>query len=218
MNEIFRNYELEKLIYCIIFGEYKNRYNECDYLFEESVINMLKSIVGFHVRTFSLSKESRENVYDYLSHFREINKDINILNIINEIKIILNSQQRDMSDIYYYYEDCKREGCKLKFSEVDAKNVEESMIFDFFVLTSHDEECTDDELFFKNLYVFADNVLYYKSINAILAENPVVFKNQTFYNRVMCVFEATYKLRNNRYVKKLNKKLIKEIQDKIKSV
>ena len=67
-------------------------------------------------------------------------------------------------------------------------------------------------------YFISSNV-YYESLNAILSENPVVFKDKIFYDRMMKILNLNSKLYNNdKKIVKINKKLVKNINYKMKRI
>ena len=103
----------------------------------------------------------------------------------------------------------------------EIKNIHDSICHDLCVLVSHTDIINDEE--FVNVYLpyFENSNLYYESLNAMLEENPIVFKDKVFYDRVNQVLSLNNEIykgtEEEKRIKKLNKKTIRQINKKIKT-
>ena len=216
-------YKMRKLIYEIMFNFYEDNYKEDPSMFDLFTIESLRNIVEFHVKNNDLSKDVINNINKFLFQAREY-KDENRekrIELINETIRIMNNQEKDESLMFYRFQLFDRTGDYKYFFKVtnaeiinEINYIHDSICNDLFVLVSHTEEVDDMEFVNEYLPYLKDSDLYYESLNMILKENPIVFKNQTFYNRMICVLEYN----NLKYddLVNYNKKLVKRINKKIK--
>lgn len=223
MNEPINNYRLRKLVYQIMFDFYDEDYSEETYLFDLVFIESLKNIVEYHAKNNDLSQEVRKNISKFLFQAREYNDENREKRIefINETIQIMNQQKEDNSLAFYRLQLFYRT-TEFKYlfqvSNLEVKNqiplIHDSICNDAFVLASHSEDIDDMEFVTEYLPSLKDSDLYYESLNVILRENPIVFKDITFYNRMICILEFN-NLKNEEFVK-YNEKLVKKINRKTK--
>ena len=146
------------------------------------------------------------------------------IKVCNEIIRILNSNDLDKSILFYRIELQKRTrdfGYIIKYSDdkviEDIELVHDSICNDFFIMTSHTSDIEDSVFKQEFLPSFVNSDAYYDSLNAILEENPSVFRDEIFYNRMLEVLNFNKEIYNNdRKITKYNKKLINKINRKIK--
>lgn len=228
MNEDIGLYRTRKLINNIIFNFYENDYEEDPECFDLLIVESLKNIVEYYANNNFLSEAVKNNIYNYLTQAREYEDDNKKqrLELINDIIGIVNSQKKDESIIFYkieLYKRRKRIGDLLELDdkkiEKEIENVHDSICHDLWVITSHTDDATSEEVFQSEyLPYFKDSNFYYESLNAMLDENPIVFQNQTFYNRMMQVINLNNSLYNdNKKVLNMNKKILKKINRYVKS-
>ena len=207
MNEDIGLYRTRKLINNIIFNFYENDYEEDPECFDLLIVESLKNIVEYYANNNFLSEAVKNNIYNYLTQAREYEDDNKKqrLELINDIIGIVNSQKKDESIIFYkieLYKRRKRIGDLLELDdkkiEKEIENVHDSICHDLWVITSHTDDATSEEVFQSEyLPYFKDSNFYYESLNAMLDENPIVFQNQTFYNRMMQVINLNNSLYND---------------------
>lgn len=214
-----------KLIYTIIFANSNIDYKNQPELFNISIVKSLKNVIKSLTKEKYLSKKVKENIYKYVMEAREFNDEHKEerYNELNEIVKLVNGQKEDLSYIFYTYELYKRINDKKYLSKcienLDAdqiKNIHESIFGDLLVLTSHSNDISDDEFINEYLPNLTNSYLYYESINAILHENPSVFKDLTFYNRMICVFNVNNEIYKNTNIQKEHKKIVKSVKKSIK--
>lgn len=223
MNDDINIYVTRKLIDSIMFDFYDNNYKEDPCMFDLIILECLKSVVEARVKDGDLSKAVIDNINNYLQQARDYQdeKIIERIKLINEIIIMMNSQKYDdllifyrMQLIYrrrdfYYAIKCTKDEIK---SEMD--NVHESICYDLVVLESHSENVSDEEFANEYLPDLVNNQFYYESLNIMLKENPKVFRNKIFYDRMMSVLSLNEQLNNNDELTKINKKLVKQVKRK----
>ena len=223
--EPINKYKMRKLVYNIIFNFYEKNYNDEPELFDLIIIESLKNIVEYNTKENNLSESVKDNIRSFLLQAREYEDEHRKerINIINEIIGLLNTQEKDDSLIFYRMQLYDRtKDFKFLFqapkSEIikEIDNVHDSICYDLFVLVSHSTDVSDEEFIKEYLPELKASDLYYESLNIILRENPIVFKDQLFYNRMMCVFE--YKNITYQELVKYNEKLVKKIERKIKRI
>ena len=84
-------------------------------------------------------------------------------------------------------------------------------------MASHTKDINQNEFENEFLPVFINCDIYYEGLNAILEENPSVFKNETFYNRMIQLLNLNTEIYDmDTKILKYNKKLIRKINRKIK--
>ena len=84
-------------------------------------------------------------------------------------------------------------------------------------MTSHTNDIEDNVFISEFLPTFINTDAYYDSLNAILEENPSIFRDETFYNRMMQVLYLNEEIYNNdKKITKYNNKLIRKINRKRK--
>lgn len=228
MNDEMNIYKTRKLIYSIIFNFYENDYSEDIGSFDLVIVESLKNIVASLVKQNCLSEKVKENIGNYLIQAREYQDENRSKRIefINDIVGIMNLQKSDDSIIFYRLELFKRrKDLKYLFKYPDTIiksqicNIHDSICNDLYVLISHTEDASKEEFEKEFLPYFVNTDLYYESINAILAECPIIFKDKTFYDRMMTVLDINREIYNNdRKIVKINKQLVKKIKNKVKKV
>ena len=226
MNEPIELYKLRKLIYYIIFNSCIEDYEESNDMFDIVILESLRNIVEFHVGRGDLSKDVKNNINNFLRLARDINDENRNerIKICNEIIRIINSNDLDKSILFYRLELQKRTrdfGYIIKYSDdkviEDIELVHDSICDDFFIMTSHTDNIEEEIFKTEFLPNFINSDAYYDSLNAILEENPSVFKNETFYNRMLQVLNLNKEIYNNdKKITKYNKKLINKINRKRK--
>ena len=225
MIEPIENYRLRKLIYQIMFNFYEDNYDEDPSVYKLVVIESLKNIVEFHVNQNDLSDNVKNNINKFLQQARYYNDENRIkrIELINETIILLNSQEKDDSLMFYrlqLYSRTKDFKYLFKTSDAEIKNkieyIHDSICNDLFVLVSHTDDVDDIEFVKEYLPYLKDLDLYYDSINIILKENPLVFKDKTFYDRMMSVLTINDFI--DEEVAYYNKKLIKKINKKVRRI
>ena len=220
-------YQTGKLIYTIIFNFYENDYSDDTNMFDLIIVESLKNIIEYLTSQNFLSDEVKNNISNYLMQAREIedNDRKRRVELINEIVGLMNSQKKDESLLFYRLELHKRRkdlGYIITTrSDLEVKNeienVHDSILNDHYVLASHSYQVSDKEFEEEYLEWFTNTNIYYESINSILYEYPQIFKNEIFYNRMMKVLNINNQLHNNnKAILKINKKLLKTIDRKIK--
>ena len=229
MYENIVEYKTRKYIYAIIFNFYENDYSEDISAFDLVIVESLKNIVEYLTSENYLSESVKNNISNYLIQAREINdKDRKKrIEFINDIVGFMNAQKRDESIIFYRLELHKRRRdfgyITLKYSDNKVKqeieNVHDSIIHDFYVLATHSIEISEEEFKEEYLPYFKDTNIYYESLNTILYENPLVFKDELFYNRMMQVLNLNNELyQDKKDVLNMTNKLIKKINRKVKKI
>lgn len=184
-------YETYKLITAIMY--YYN--NEVYYKdsFDIAFLEMMKKLVSLSVERGYLSNNAKENINRFLvdvRNYEDENRNKRI-NIINDILRIMNHQKDDKTIEFYRMQLSTRRNDKkylTKYSDyVIKKEISEinlSIVYDYLVVYSHSNEITDEEFINDFLPGFVTSTLYYESINAILEENPSMFKDMKY---VMCI-------------------------------
>lgn len=225
MNEDMSIYVTRKLIYSIMFDFYDNDYKDNPCMFDLVILESLKNLVEAHVQNGDLSKSVIANINNYLQQARYYDDDKRIerINIINEIIILMNNQKHDDLLMFYrmqlmfrrkdFYYAIK---CPNQSIKAEMNDVHESICYDLVVLDSHSESVSDEEFTSTYLPDLVNNQYYYESLNMILRENPKVFRNKVFYDRMMCILNLNKELNNNEKLVKVNKKLIKQVNRKRK--
>ena len=224
MNDI-PTYRITKMIYTIIFNFVENDYEDKED-FDLIVVESLRNIVKYLTDEKYLSERVKNNIHNYLTrarYFEDENRSKRI-ELINEIIGFMNSQTEDESYIFYKLELFKRRkdfryiiGYPIEDIIKEIDNVHDSICEDFYVLISH-TDITDDETFeTEYLPYFKDSNGYYESLNAILYENPSVFKDKMFYDRAMKVININKDLyKDDKQILKMNKKLVRKINKEVK--
>lgn len=223
--EPINEYRLRKLVCEIIFNFDIDDYDEEPYAYDLIFIESLRNIVKARCEKNDLSKDVMNNINKFLSYAREY-KDENRekrIELINEIIMIMNSQEKDESLIFYrfqLYERRRNFEYLLKKSDREIieqiPNIHKSICHDLFVVVSHSNDVSDMDFVKEYLPDLKDSDLYYESLNMMLKENPLVFKDQLFYNRMICVLEYNSLICED--LIKYNEKLVKKIDKKIKKI
>ena len=226
MSENLNSYKTIKLIHNIIFNFVENDYTEDPSIFNLLIIESFKNIVEEHLLLGNLSNDVKNNIFNFLNQAREYKdeKSEKRNQLINELIVSMNSNYEDKSNVFYRMELYKRTR-DFKYvtkytNEQINENIEyvhDSICNDFYILVSHLEETTDEE--FEEIYLpcFIDCETYYDSLNAILFENPKVFKNKLFYSRMMKILNENVKLHNeDKVMKNYNNKILRKINRKVR--
>lgn len=227
MEDKFIGYRSTKLALYIIFNEINNDYKNEPFLFNTVIIECLKDAVEEFINKNILSNDMKNNIYNYLYQAREIydDKREDRIEISNEIIRIMNQSYIDNSIGFYKYELYKRQddkqylSCSNEQVESEISNIKESICDDFLIFIAQNEIDTPTEEFVEEeLEDLVNDPMYYNSINAFLHEQPYLFKDLTFYNRTLCVLDLKMQKYNNHSTKKLNKKFVKKIKNKVKDI
>lgn len=225
MYEDLETYRMRKIIDSIIFNFYENDYDSKDD-FDLIVVESLRNIIEYLSSECYLSDSVKGNVQNYLMrarYFDDENKSKRI-ELINETIGFMNSQQEDKSLIFYRLQLFdRRKDFKYVFKSTneeirkEIENVHDSICNDLYVLIGQSNLTSDKEFEEEYLPYFKDTNIYYESLNIFLKENPTVFKDEIFYNRMLKVINLNNELhKDNKEVLKMNKKLIKNIDKKKK--
>lgn len=179
-------------------------------------INMLLYFIK-HNRNL-IDEDVALNIYDLMDKIKYIDDDYrNQRNeIINEIIICLNEEYDKKINYDFYRNELAIRANKQKYYKMEdymvdlsKKMVNNSIVYDFCVLSNHSSNITDSE-FEKHLPYFQNDTYYLASIRAIMDEFPLIFINNTFFNRVKTVMDNSIIDCHNQ------KKLMKQI-NKIRS-
>ena len=226
--EDINRYKTRKMLYEIIFNFEKIDYMEDPDIFDLTIIESLRNIVKYHISRGDLIDSVKDNISEFLSQARYHfdNDRSERIKLINEIIILLNSQINDEHLMFYrfqLYYRTKQSRYLLKASQEEIKkeiqHVHDSICHDLYVISSHSDEFTDEEFIKEALPYLQDSNLYYESLNMMLRENPIVFKDLTFYNRMMCTLNMNNEIYKDEIeMIKYNKNLIKRIDKKVKKI
>lgn len=225
MYEDLETYRMRKIIYSIIFNFYENDYDSKDD-FDLIVVESLRNIVEYLSSECYLSDSVKGNIQNYLMrarYFEDENK-FKRIELINDAIGFMNSQQEDKSLVFYRLQLFdRRKDFKYVFKATneeikkEIENVHDSICNDLYVLIGQSLLTSDKEFEEEYLPYFKNTNIYYESLNIFLKENPTVFKDEIFYNRMMKVININNELhKDNKDVLKMNKKLLKKIDKKKK--
>lgn len=216
------DYVFNKLLISVLFDDgYVFDFEKNKLLFTSGILINIKSIIESFCEIDAFNNRVKDNIYYFLNEVRKVNNSPSVIKIINEIIVLLNRCDSNMSNIFYRVELEKRSGNKKFLSKYPDGFIEEqihlvniSIVHDYLVLKSHSDIVSDEE--FKNEWLpeFIESPLYFWSINAIIDEYPAMFKDKTFYNRFSSIIKYSSELEN----KKINKKYMKKIERKIKKI
>lgn len=222
MNNNITNYMIKKIVESIMFDLNFKDYNEAPNLFDITIMYGLKDLVKFYTHNNCLSKEVISNVQKYLMEarlFKDENRE-HRNNIINDIITLLNTQKKDESILFYRIELYQRTNdykFLTKYSDELIKSninkVHNYICNDLIILNGHLDITSNDVFICSYLPKYLkDEKLYYQSILKILKENPFVFKDETFYARVIYILDNymcdnKYQLKSNEKIKKRIKKI-----------
>lgn len=227
MYEDITTYRLRKMIYSIIFNFFENDYEDAEE-FDLLVVESLRNIVEHLTSENYLSESVKNNIYNYLIRAREFKDDKRTkrIELINDTIGFMNGQQKDDSLVFYRLELFKRRrdykyiiGYSNEEVIKEIPDVHDSICNDLYVIVSH-TNLTDYDTFEKEyLPHFKNSNAYYESLNAILYENPRVFKDDLFYGRMMEIINYNKELyKDDKEILKMNKKLVHKINRKVKKV
>ena len=217
------SYEEYKFIKSIIFNT-TDDLNNTELIKSLEFLDQLKIVLEPLCKGEWLSFSVKSHLYNVLSNARNIKDDntVNRINKVNEIIRMLNLQINDKSDNYYRRELFSRRGKSFYLdrrfditSQIDS--VHKSILSDFLVVNTHNEKNVSRKDFIeKKLPYFLKHITeYYESVNFLLDENKILFKDKEFYDRVKLVFSEYYKKTSDESVEKLNKIFIKQIDNRI---
>lgn len=227
MEEINR-YKTRKMIYEIIFNFEKIDYTKDPDIFDLTIIESLRNIVKFHTSKGNLIDSVKDNINEFLNQARYHFDDDRVerIKLINEIITLINSQINDEYLMFYrfqlYYRN-KNSKYLLKATreeiEKEIPHVHNSICHDLYVVVSHSDEYTEEDFNNEALPYLQDSNLYYESLNMILRENPIVFNDLNFYNRMINILNINNSIyKDEKEMIKYNKKLVKSIDRKIKKM
>lgn len=220
-------YRTKKSAEYIIFN-YNNSNIKNNEIFDVAFMDLFREIIKQLVKDVGLISSIINNINNYLSRARDIKdkyRDERI-DIINDIIRMVNTCSKDNYLELYREELAVRRNDDRYLNkypdyiiESEIENVHLSIINDYFVLYSHSKLVSDETFISDYLSDLINNNIYYECINSILYDEPLIFKDLTFYNRMICVFNMNNELNNtDKRVIKLNKKLVKKISKEIKKV
>lgn len=226
--EDINKYKVRKMLYEIIFNFEKIDYTEDPDIFDLTIIESMRNIVKYHTSNGHLIDSVKDNINEFLNQARyHLDNDrVERINLINEIITLMNSQINDEYLLFYrfqLYYRTKNSKYLLKATrteiEKEIPHAHDSICHDLYVISSHSNEFTDEEFVKEALPYLQDSNLYYESLNMILKENPIVFKDLTFYNRMMLILNMNNDIyKDEKEMIKYNKKLVKCIDKKIKKI
>lgn len=226
--ESIEEYIYSKILISIIFDVNHESYNyeENSWIFDTKVLEDIKVIIEYYCYQGYLNLKIKNNVYNYLNEARNIKSDDykDRIKLINEIITELNKSSDYTYHLFYSIELFKRRNNRkylykynIDIIDKEIPLVNKSLIYDSLVLISHNNRTSDKKFVEEWLPSLTENLFYYESISAILKEYPEIFKDQTFYNRFICVLNANNELSENASYK-VNKKLVKLVNKEIKKV
>lgn len=221
--ESLDHYIIRKLIYNIMFDSEYNDYTDCKDLYELNILESLKNIVEYHVDNNELSNFAKNNIFNFLSYGRSIDDKYRNkrFEVINNIIVLLNSQRHDYSLNFYAKQLRARRNDKRYLTatvgevQKEVERMNEAICLDYYIVTSHCNR-TDDLEFVKDIGMFINNSIYYECLMMILNENPIVFKDSKFYERIKLILDINKK--ESQEIGKLNKELVKRIDTSIKRI
>lgn len=221
--ESLDHYIIRKLIYNIMFDSEYNDYTDCKDLYELNILESLKNIVEYHVKNNELSNFVKNNIFNFLSYGRSIDDEHRNerFEVINNIIVLLNSQKYDYSLNFYAKQLRARRNDKRYLTatvgevQKEVERMNEAICLDYYIVTSHCNR-TDDFEFVKDIGMFINNSIYYECLMMILNENPIVFKDPKFYERIKFILDINKK--RSQEIGKLNKELVKRIDTSIKRI
>lgn len=226
--EDINRYKTRKMLYEIMFNFEKIDYSKDPDIFDLTIIESLRNLVKYHTSNGHLKDSVKDNINEFLSQARYHFDDNRVerIKLINEMITLINSQIDDEHLMFYrfqLYYRTKQSRYLLKASreeiEKEIPHVHDSICHDLYLVSSHSDEFTDEEFIKEALPYLQDSNLYYESLNMILKENPIVFKDLTFYNRMMCVLNINNDIyKAEKEMIKYNKKLVKSIDKKTKKI
>lgn len=221
-------YKTRKMLDEIIFNFEKIDYSEDPDIFDLTIMESFRNIVEYHTSNGHLIYSVKDNINEFLSQARLYEDEDRVarINLINEIIVLLNGQINEEHLLFYriqLYYRTKQFRYLLKATNDEIKkeipHVHDSICHDLYVVSSHSDEFTDEEFIKEALPFLKDSNLYYESLNMMLTENPIIFKDLTFYNRMMCVLNMNNDVyKKDKEMIKYNKKLVKSIDKKIKKI
>ena len=224
MYEDLETYRMRKVIYSVIFNFYENDYEDKED-FDLITVESLRNVVEYLTSENYLSESVKENIQSYLMrarYFEDENRSKRI-ELINDTIGFMNRQTIDGSLIFYRLQLFdRRKEFKYLFKATneeikkEIENVHDSICNDLYVLIGQSDLTSDKEFEEEYLPYFKNTNIYYESLNMFLKENPIVFKDEIFYSRMMKVINLNNELCNDKEVFKMNKKLLKKIDRKIK--
>ena len=226
--EDINRYKTRKMLYEIIFNFEKIDYMEDPDIFDLTIIESLRNIVEYHTSNGHLINSVKNNINEFLSQARYHfdNDRVERIKIINEIITLINGQIDDEHLMFYrfqLYYRTKDSAYLLKAPREEIikqiPHIHDSICHDLYLICSHSGEFSDEDFIKEALPYLQDSNLYYESLNMILRENPIIFKDLTFYNRMMLILNTNNKIYSDeKEMIKYNKKLVKSINKKIKKI
>ena len=225
MSEDLQIYKIRKLIYELIFNSEKIDLKEAPYVFDLVVLKSIKNIVEYHTANGDLHPKIINNIGDFLVQARFYDDEYKNerFSIINDIITLMNNQKFDECLMFYRFQlYSRRKEIKYLFASneeimTEIDNVHDSICHDLYVITSHSSEFSDEDFIKEAIPFLQDSNLYYESLNMILKENPAIFKDLTFYNRMICILNINNEIyKENEKMYQHNKKLVKKIDKKVK--
>ncbi|MBQ9071803.1 MAG: hypothetical protein IJY25_01420 [Bacilli bacterium] len=221
-DQIERYYNYKWWLHIIFDTDSKNYLRTPHITFNIEVLKNLKTIVETYAKNGYFRQRIKNNIYTLLMHARDYKEgDYKArVDLINEITTLLNRQSKDNFIDFYrqqLYTRTKDINFLFNKDEIIALNIEavEQLIYDdFIIISTHQEEISEKVFEEEYLVQFKNQEEYYENIAILLEECPYLFKDETFYNRVMKVLNENSKKEhfeklNNKYLKKINRQVKK---------
>lgn len=215
-------YYLQKSLAAVMFDNSKKVYKTIDGMFDLDILDYFDDVISFYGERNCISESVKNNIYYVLVDARNIKDEYYKERIekVNEILRKLNMYRTDDYCGFYRYEFYIRTGNKkfLKFNdaaiEYCAEIIDDSIVNDFIVLYTHNNQVDDDTFKQEFLDWFLDKKIYYQSLNSILKDCPSMFKEPVFINRVNTILALNKKTNiSNTKNNILIKRKIKKIKD-----
>ena len=192
-------YIYEKYIYFLIFDNIKEKNQNQEWINDIQTLTSLKQVLSEFIKYNHMSLEIKEKLFDVISCSRNLKTDNyeQKVEILNDIIRLINSQRKDNSDEFYRGEACRRYGTT-KYSLSDYSideyiaELNDSIAYDFIIVYTH--AMFNDNSFNNIIGDFSQEFRkYYLSLNAILKENPYLFKDDKFKSRVFMILNEISK-------------------------
>lgn len=208
------SYITEKFIYLIIFGGTIDDCFNQEWMKDDNILFSLRTVIKELTKYNYLSDNVKNSLYEILSNCRDIKTDNyeERIEIINTTIGLLNCQIEDNSFDFYVQEMKKRYRTLYNLDDAIEQEINESIVYDFPFLQLH---LLNSDNFLEYKQEFSDYPRrYLLSLNAIMSENPYIFKDDNFTKNVCDVLSLIEKDKEFSGVKKLQNK-IKKMEKKL---
>ena len=208
------NYKLiNSLIFSTNIDSYITNTLKIDQIESKSLLEGLKSYLEFNQGQNIFDEKNKENFYfliDYLCNQNEFKNNENVIETINELKILLNRIQsydnndfvrsqivlRDYGIMHYNWNFMKLKRIPDFVISIYKREYYESISNDIVVLNCLN---SDDEKFYSEDYkkILLDKN-FYRSINSLMIDNIVIFEhNSDFLNRINFILNKDLDILNS---------------------